>query len=572
MLRPGSTLVGGVLLTLATAMPAGAAEPEDTGTWWGLPKLPEQWQRQVPASPALRLPERITRDPEVERVTLKEAIGIALQNNPGIAARRLEPTRIAEGILAAQAQFDPAFETDLRSEHTREPSISALSGTPIVEQDDRNADFRLLKTLRSSTQTEIAFLNQRFADNREFTELVPFYRPRLNFSLVQPLLRNFGWDFSYLVVRVAQHTAEAALDQYEALLADFVTRVIEAYWTAIRARENVEVQRESKALADRTVEENQARVRVGLLPPVSVLEARADAALREERVIVAENELALALQRLSQIAFYRPTGTFVPRTLEPIEQAEPEEADVDVEEGIATALAARPEIHASASSVEARQLDERIAGNALLPRVDLVGSYGLNGLSGAANPQDPRPGLPCMVNAAGRCISPFAGPRGDAYDRLGSGDFQSYGFGLRLQVPLSNAQARSEHAQSRIALSQAELTHRELLSEVTLEVRQSVADVIATRKRIETSRVARDLAEENLRNQEKRHEVGMATTKDLLDFQARVTTARAAEVAAKTDHAIAMARWRRAQGRLLSHYQIVVDAPGRRGVPWFAQF
>src|SRR5438874_10644711 len=38
----------------------------------------------------------------------------------------------------------------------------------------------------------------------------------------------------------------------------------------------------SKALADRTVEENQARVRVGLLPPVAVLEAQADAASREE--------------------------------------------------------------------------------------------------------------------------------------------------------------------------------------------------------------------------------------------------------------------------------------------------
>ena len=64
----------------------------------------------------------------------------------------------------------------------------------------------------------------------------------------------------------------------------------------------------------------------------------------------------------------------------------------------------------------------------------------------------------------------------------------------------------------------------------------------------------------------------MATTKDLLDFQTRLTTARAAEVQAKIDYAIAVAQWRRAQGRLLSHYQVVVERKGRPSVPWFARF
>ena len=139
-------------------------------------------------------------------------------------------------------------------------------------------------------------------------------------------------------------------------------------------------------------------------------------------------------------------------------------------------------------------------------------------------------------------------------------------------MPLSNALARSEVTQSRIARSQAELNHRQLLSNVTLEVRQSAADVTSARQRIDTTRVARALAEENLRNQQKRHDVGMATTKDLLDFQTRLTSARAAEVQAKIDYAIAVARWLRAQGRLLGQYQVVVEQPGRRGTPWFAQF
>jgi outer membrane protein TolC len=279
----------------------------------------------------------------------------------------------------------------------------------------------------------------------------------------------------------------------------------------------------------------------------------------------------------------------VPRTLEPVEEAAPEELKADPNETIAAAVAERPEILASARSVEAQQMNEKIAGNALLPRLDLVGSYGLNGLSGDGRPltqtvltSTPVGGgncVPIVVSANQpvfvcnvRAVSPFAGKRGDAYDRLGSGDFYSYSFGLQLQVPLSNALARSQYGQSRIARDQAELNHRELLSRVTLEARQTVADVVTSRQRIGTTRIARQLAEENLRNQEKRHEVGMATTKDLLDFQTRLTTARAAEVAAKIDHALAAARWRRAQGRLLAHYQVVVEQPGKRSPPWFARF
>jgi len=308
-----------------------------------------------------------------------------------------------------------------------------------------------------------------------------------------------------------------------------------------------------------------------------VLEAQADAKSRETDVIRAENDLTVSRQRLAQTAFYRPAATFVPRTLEPAEEATPEEVPIDVDQGITTALTDRPEIQASARNVQAQQLNERIAENGLLPRLDLTGSYGLNGTSGTNRPIVTTSSFAsgnCVNNGNGTftCNSPFSGPASDAYDRLVSNDFRSYSFGLQFQVPLSNALARGQVTQSRIARSQAELNHRQLLSNVTLDVRQSAADVTSARQGIDTTRVARALAEENLRNQEKRHEVGMATTKDLLDFQTRLTSARAAEVQAKIAFAVSVARWRRAQGHLLSYHQIMVEHPGRPGTPWFARF
>jgi outer membrane protein TolC len=525
--------------------------------------LKDQWTPGVPRSKAVEVPAVLTHDTEVQRVSLKDAIALALEHNPGIAARRLEPTRQVEGILGAQSKFDPSLNSELNYGRSELPNATLLAGALTSVVEEKYANLHLTKLLRTGTQFSLDFLNDRYDSNSTFYTLRPEYKPHFGFSVTQPLLRNFGWDFSYLVVRVAEQTADAAFYQYEANLADFVLQVVVAYWNVVNAREQLEVQRESKGLADKTVEENQARVKVGLLPPVAVLEAQADAAQREEQVIAAENTLQVARAQLSQLAYYSPSGDFVPRTLEPVEGAEPEQVDVEPEATLRAALDQRPEVLASAKGIRVQELNEKIAGNALLPQLDAVGTYGYDGLSGQCV-------HPIVNGVRTPGCNPFAGSLSNAYASLP--DSRSYSFGVRIQVPIANAAAESQFVQSRISREQAELDHRNLLSQVTLDVRQSIADVVSGRKRIESSRVAVRLAEENLRNQEKRHEVGMATTKDLLDFQSRLTTARGTEVQAKTDYAIAVSRWRRAQGALLREFQIVVDRGSKLPAPWFAKF
>jgi outer membrane protein TolC len=574
-------------------VPVGVNPPPPPASPNRFSVLPEQWRKDIPPSAALEVPRPVTRDGTTQRVTLQEAIGLALENNPGIAAKRLEPVRVGEDILEAQSQYDPVTGGTAQYNQSITPNANALAGTRTTELNDRSLDANLAKLFRTGTRLTLDLNYDRFANNGRFYQLRPQYTPELGFSLVQPLLRDFGWDFSYLVVRVAEKTTEGALYQYEANVADFVKQVVDTYFAVMGARANVQVQREAETLAQRTVDENKARVRVGLLPPVAILEAQADASARHDDVIRAENLLEVSRQQLAQLCFYRPDGTFVPRTLEPVEYEGAEEVHVDLDETLEVALESRPEIHASAKGVQALQLNERIASNALLPRLDVVGGYGVNGLAGKDRAFGQRTFFfsPTQVNdAAGnptckfittnvyQCPGPltqpssFPGSIGDAYSRLVSGDFHSYNFGVQLSVPLDNAAAKARHTRSQIELNQSELNHRELLSQVTLEVRQSVADVLSSRERLDASRVARELAEENLRSQQKRYEVGMATTKDLLDYQQRLTSARAAEVQANFDYAVSVAAWRRAQGTLLAQYHVVLEHPKLKPAPWFAKF
>lgn len=564
-------------LMLAMGQPVLAEGPSPAPpSPWRLSVIPDQWRRDVPPSPALDVPIPVSRDEETQRVTLKEAIAIALENNPGIAARRLEPTRIEQNVLEAQSQYDPVAAGGLLYESDTTPNPNSLADTIESRVKQRTLTVGVDKLLRSSTRLGVDFSQFRLDNNARFFTLRPQYQPELILSVSQPLLRDFGWDFTYLVVNVAERTADAALYTFEAELADFVQQVIVAYYAVAGARAQVDVRREAMDLANRTTAENRARVDVGLAAPVAVLEAEADAKLREEELIRAENVLEVSRQRLAQLCFYRPASTFVPRTLEPVEYEPPSQVQPDVEETLNAALVHRPEILASSQGVEARQLQERIAQNRLLPRLDLVGSYGVNNLSGRGQTF-------ISERDVGNCTfisedvyqcrqTAFVGSERKAYNRFFAGEFESYSFGVQLEVPLDNAAAKSQHTRTRIEVNQAELNHRQLLSDVTLEARQAVADVLSGWKRIDASRVATDLAAENLRNQQKRYEVGMATTKDLLDFQQRLTSARAAQVQAHLDYAISVARWHRAQGNLLGEYEIVLQRPGKRSPPWFAWF
>jgi len=133
--------------SLLMAPPCAGAESSDAGgpTWRGAGLVPS-WRRSLPESEALRVPTPITRDEEVQRVTLKETIGIALENNPGIAAQRLEPTRQGAGVLQAEATFDPALAGEATHRHSITPNASALAGTRTTVTDDRSANLHLLKT------------------------------------------------------------------------------------------------------------------------------------------------------------------------------------------------------------------------------------------------------------------------------------------------------------------------------------------------------------------------------------------------------------------------------------------
>ncbi|MBI4523803.1 MAG: TolC family protein [Deltaproteobacteria bacterium] len=519
----------------------------------------DQWTSYPPPPSGYSLEFLRTADEETATITLREAVVVGLKNNPGIEVDRLEVFRTAEETMIEKSIFDPTLNLEFNKDYTIDPRGTTTSNFSTPLQITRNHDYNvsLKKLLRTGAELEISFFNNRFVSNFPTQVLKPQYKPRLGFSLSQPLLRNFGWGLTTILVRVAENREGISLFGYQARLAQLIQRITEAYWGVVFARQNLEVQKKGVELAEALLKGAEAKVRVGVLPPVAVTEAQAEKARREGLIIVAENDLEIARTNLRLTLNLNPKTTFLPRRIDPAEAPSVEPFQMNRVRSVESALTRRPEVLSAALDIQSRALQARYAENQLLPRLDLKAGVGLTGLAGELKPGE---------------TNPFPGNYGTAIDRLGSGDFYDYKVGVVLQFPLGNAQARSKFSQARIELDQARARRRDLVSQVTLEVEKAMANVEANFKRVQATRLARELAEENLRGHERRFQVGLVTQKDVIDFQSRFLDAQGTELRAITDYNNSLSGLKLADGTLLEYYNVKVEGPKKDADPWWARF
>ena len=563
MRRLNWPMVSGLLMICFLSSAHASEAPPQPGDYRATPNpfrlFVDQWSSYPPPPGRYSLEFLRTADNETAEMTLREAVLVGLKNNPGIEVNRLEPFRAAEETMNEKSVFDPTLNLQFNKDYTIDPRGSSTSSfsTPLQITRDNDYNLSLKKLLRTGAQLEISFLNNRLVSNFPTQVLKPQYKPRLGFSLSQPLLRDFGWGLTTIFVRIAENREDISLFDYQARLAQLIQLVTEGYWGVVFAKENLKVQQKGVELAEALLKGAEARVRAGVLPPVAVTEAQAEKARREGLTIVAENDLEIARTNLRLTLNLNPKSTFLPQKIEPVETPSVEPFQIDRVASIESALTRRPEILSAGLNVQNRALQARYSENQLLPRLDLKAGAGLTGLAGELKPG---------------ATNPFPGNYSSSVDRLGSGDFYNYGVGIVLQFPLSNAQARSKFAQARIELDQARARQRDLVSQVTLEMQKALGNVEANFKRVQTTRLARELAEENLRGQEKRFGVGLVTQKDVIDFQSRFLDAKGAELRAITDYNDSLSGLRLAEGTLLDYYNVQVEGPKKESDPWWARF
>jgi outer membrane protein TolC len=548
-----------------------------------LPRIfAHQWSLTQQVVPDNVISERYLRseDPTARGLTLKEAIYVAIQNNPSLKALELDPVASMETVREANGTFDPNLTAQGDIEKSVVPVTSALQtgGSTSFVQKFYDWNFGLNKVSSVTNGTwGVTFNNDRSLSNSSFSGVNPAYAPNLALSLSQPLLQNFGWQFATINVQIAESGQKQAQWTYGQALQDFVQRIGGDYWNVVLSEENLEVARAALRFNLDLVRQNAISVKVGTLAPIDLQEAQSAAATSEANVYTAEANLKNSRTQLRQDVMLNPYGTFLPEQIQPLTRPNPQEqVGVDEERALELAVQYVPSLGSMREAIRDALLQVKFSENQVLPQLNLGAQFGLTSVAGTTPCQVsksfPATNPNCFVAGVGGTKLPFGGIYGDALDRLWGFTYYNYAAVLTFQMPLDNAVPRAALAQARVQYDQQRVLYRAALSQTVVNVQSALANLYADYKRAQATASATFYARQSLHDEQIRFRVGMATTHDLLQFQEEEVSAEGNQVQAEVDLENAKLALEHADGTLLQAFNINWEVQNPHEVPWYAAF
>ena len=488
-------------------------------------------------------------DPNAIQITLQRAIEMALENNLDIVVSRLDTQVRAEGVQFARGVYQPFISLGINTLDSSSPAQNQLVGAQTLTSTRTNYNFTWEQQLATGGNYNIQWFNLRSTTNSAFAGFNPLYNSVASAQITQPLMANFGTDASKRQILVARNGERISRNQFEVQVMDTVRDVEFAYWDLVFAIRDLDVARRSLGLAEDLLRNNRIQVEVGTMAPIDVLEAQAEVAVRDETVILAEELIRVTEDILKRLINDPEAPDFWANSYAPIDQPTIEEIDVDVDDVVRVALSRRPILQQSRVELETRTYNVRFSRNQLMPQLDVVGSLAFTGIGGTQLIREGFAGEPSQI---------IPGGYGDAIDQVFGRDFRDWSIGLNVSYPLGNSQAEAQHAQNQVAARQqrALINSNEIL--IAQEVRRAARAVTTNRKRIDATRVARELAQRRLEAEQKKFEVGMSTSFLIVQAQRDLSQAAANDLRALIDFVKAIVAFERAKGTILDNSNIAV--------------
>lgn len=467
---------------------------------------------------------------EVRRLTVEEAVRIALENNLGIRVSRIDPQIEDLSVAEARAAWSPTLTSTFQGVSTDSPSNSFLSGAQGTKlSDDRfNSNVGVEQALRWGGRYSVGWDSSRSTTTNLFSNFSPQVRSSLALTYRQPLLRGFSIDSARQQVLVTQTNREIADVTVRQTVALTSRAVRHAYWDLAYAIASLGVQRQSLDLARESLRNTRARIEIGTTPPIDAVEAEAEVAQREEAVILGEAQIATAEDVLRALVYDPAAADFWTLRIEPADLPPLAPVPVDVDAAMRNALDRRSDLQQSRKNLEAADVNVRFFRNQTLPDVTASFDYGLTGLGGTQFVRGA--GFPGPI--IGQSERSFGSVLGDLF----SNDFPSWTASLTVSYPVgaTSQQATLTRERLRYTQQQAQLRNAEL--QVSAQVREAGRQVLTNQRRIETTAVSRQLAERRLEAEQRKLAAGTSTSFFVFQAQRDLAQARNNELRAVIDY------------------------------------
>ena len=338
------------------------------------------------------------------------------------------------------AIFEPEFVTsaeyeDNRQKNTPQESLNRL-GEDVYKERNWDYSFTLEGLVPTGGKVSLDYDLRELSNSvtKSLTDEDNEYQMFLGVNLRQPLLKNAGIGTTKTAFRVAQSESHASFQEYRQEMMRKVSEAASVYWDFYQTQENLILIRESVRIADKILIDNRQRHRTGKMAETEVLEAMAGVSSRKALSSEAQHEHRDAANRLSKVLSVAPTQGSV--RLEATDKPVVDKLDFDDQAIAQRAFQLQPKYLEARERLKKADIKLSFAKNQRWPELDLIASYGFNGLDFTSS---------------------------GSWDQVENGDYETWSVGLELRLPIGGGiKSRSELKKAQLEIKSQLLTLKDI--------------------------------------------------------------------------------------------------------------
>src|SRR5579863_9968700 len=476
------------------------------------------------------------------------------------------------GLGSLITSFDPVVTGTLQEDHFKQLATSIFQGVvpgSSLVQNTGTVNFSYQQAFSWGTNVTVGFTNTRGTTNSFFQGLSPQLVSGFKATFTQHLLQGFGFPANTRFIRIAKNNRELSDVAFRLQTITTVNQIETMYWDLVYAYENVRVQKESLAFAEKTLSDTKKQVEIGSLAPIEVVRAQSTVSQDQQVLTVALTNLQLE-QLLMKNALSRTLrdqtlagAEVIPTSTMQLPENEPVQPTQDL---INDALHHRADLVEQRIQLNTTEISNKAVRNALLPTLDLFAYYGGAGLGGSQNP-----GNVCANASQSDCAIANPNPQlgqgplaptvgyGGTLNQLVNSTSPDKGVGLQLNIPLRNRAAQAVQIRSELEYQQAQMRLQQIENQISIEVRNAQFGVEQNRASVASAQAAVDYAKQSLDAEQKKYQFGTSTTTLVLQTESALATAESTLMSAMAAYEKSRVELDRAVGTTLDRAGISID-------------
>ena len=262
----------------------------------------------------------------------------ALERNVTLAEQRLTPQTYDYALAASYAFYRPNLTSNVSTQSATTLARQTIEGGVRTNSDTAIWNAGVSQNTKwQGGSYQVNWQNNRIASNQNNNIFNPAYSAGFQAVYVQPILANRKIDqtrTNLLATEIQQDVAELDL---RATTASTVAEVRNAYYELVFAILNLENQRASLDLSSKLVQDNRARVEIGTMAPIDIVQAQAEEATRRQNLVNAEAILQNSELNLKRLIVSGTDDPLWTASIDATDRPAPGQETIDLEAAVRNA-------------------------------------------------------------------------------------------------------------------------------------------------------------------------------------------------------------------------------------------